>query len=88
MTTDNEPPVDDGLVESLEVLAALLPSEVCREAADTITRLRAAVASSDENVAELASKGYQKATWASLREIRQIVRAVLAAIREKADGQK
>ena len=54
---------------------------------DTITRLRAAIASSDENVGRLTVVA-QKEMTSSIGDDVRIVRALLVAIREKADGQK
>ena len=102
MTTDNEPPVDDGLVGRLrefEISDALGNGDfsVCEEAADTITRLRAAIASSDENVEAYAARmkptlfvGADGDRGPHIRLERSIVRslarAVVTAIQEKADG--
>ena len=89
---DNEPPVDDGLVERLRDYTDNFSYDIgmvrgiMREAADTITRLRAAIASSDENVKRYAqaARPYYLGHYQDQSSY-EIARAVLAAIRQKAD---
>ena len=91
MTADNEPPVDDGLVTHRAEIKLWLYKTPQNEIIDTILRLRAAVASSDENVEQVAKAiAYQFVPYGydDLYLINQAARAVLAAIRKKADDQK
>ena len=99
MTADNEPPVDDGLVTHRAEIKLWLYKTPQNEIIDTILRLRAAVASSDENVEREFKEGFvlgfahrgrtddpREAVQGAERDWQH--RARLAAIREKADEQK
>ena len=89
MTTDNELPVDAGLVkELLEELPDIAGrshywGRLVQRSADTITHLRAAIASSDENVGRYILV-LREADANGCISYWDHVRAVLAAIRQKA----